>query len=244
MTNYRFFAAGESPALEYAVENLTRHGYTFLPCPDDSVTHLLLPVPSFDDQGVIVGGEELGQLLETLPQTVTVIGGQLDHPLLRGYKTIDLLKDHQYLTRNAKITACCAVGIAMEQLDGVLADYPCLVIGWGRIGKSLVRFLRGLDVKVTVCARKEGDRAILRALGYESAEVSGVDPRDYRIIFNTAPQMVMPESPAGILKIDLASVPGLGGRDVIRARSLPSRLAPYSSGKLIAQTVLEKENLL
>jgi hypothetical protein len=95
-----------------------------------------------------------------------------------------------------------------------------------------------------VCARKEGDRAILRALGYDSAEVSHVDPRNYKIIFNTAPQMVLPESPAGILKIDLASVPGLGGRDVIRARQLPGLRAPYSSGKLIAQTVIEKESTL
>lgn len=244
MTNFRFYAAGESAALQYAVENLTRHGYTFLPCPDDTATHLILPVPSFDDQGYIIGGEDLSEVLRQLPETVTVVGGHLDHPLLRNYKTVDLLKDHQYLTRNAKITACCAVGIAMEQLDGVLADYPCLVIGWGRIGKSLVRFLRGLDVKVTVCARKEGDRAILRALGYESTDISHVDPRNYRIIFNTAPQMVLPDSPAGILKIDLASVPGLGGRDVIRARQLPGLRAPYSSGKLIAQTVMEKESLL
>lgn len=244
MLHYRFFAAGESPALEYAVENLKQHGYTFLPCPDDSVTHLLLPVPSFDDRGIVIGGEDLGQLLQQLSPDITVIGGKLDHPLLKDYKTIDLLKDHQYLTRNAKITACCAVGMAMELLDGVIADYPCLVIGWGRIGKSLVRFLRGLDAKVTVCARKEGDRAILRALGYESEDITNVDPRNYRIIFNTAPQMLLPETPAGILKIDLASVAGLGGRDVIRARSLPRLRAPYSSGKLIAQTIIEKEALL
>lgn len=244
MNNYRFFVAGESPALQYAVENLTQLGFTFLPYPDDTVTHLLLPVPSFDDQGFVIGGEDLAEVLKQLPKDIMVIGGKLNHPLLNGYKTLDLLMDHQYLTRNAKITACCAVGIAMEQLDGVLADYPCLVIGWGRIGKSLVRFLRGLDAKVMVCTRKEGDRAILRALGYQSADISQISPGDYKIIFNTAPQMVLPESPRGILKIDLASVPGMGGSDVIRARRLPQLRAPYSSGKLIAQTIVEKEQLL
>ena len=244
MTNYRFYAAGDSHALQYAVEALRCRGYTFLPCPDDSVTHLLLPIPSFDDQGFLIGGEDLQQLLSQLPEDITVIGGKLEHPLLSGYKKIDLLNDHHYLTKNAKITASCAVALAMEQLDGVIADYPCLVIGWGRIGKSLVRFLRGLDVKVTVCARKEGDRAILRALGYESEDVSRIDPKNYGIIFNTAPQMVLPETPAGILKIDLASVPGLGGRDVIRARQLPSHRAPFSAGNLIAQTIAEKEPLV
>ena len=40
------------------------------------------------------------------------------------------------------------------------------------------------------------------------------------------------------LKIDLASLPGMDGSDVIVARGLPNLEAPESSGHLIAKTVL------
>ena len=65
---------------------------------------------------------------------------------------------------------------------------------------------------------------------------------DFRLIFNTAPGMMVPAHIAAscqsCLKVDLASVPGIGGADVIQARGLPGLHVPESAGKLIARTVL------
>jgi len=112
------------------------------------------------------------------------------------------------------------------------------VIGWGRIGKCLAQLLKSIGAQVTVAARKESDRVMLKALGYGALDTCELDTTPYRLIFNTVPQMICPDCPGKGLKIDLASKLGLGGEDVLWARGLPGKDAPESSGHLIAQTVL------
>lgn len=233
-----FYAAGQSEALVHAIGLLHNAGIEFLPCPDRQVSHLLLPVPSFDGDGYIRGGPSPEAMLWQLPENVTVIGGGLDRPELEGYPVMDLLKDPGYVAENAAITACCAIRLAAGKLPVVWQDCPVLVVGWGRIGKCLARLLYQLGARVAVAARKETDRAMLRAFGYTALQLQDTDPRQYRVIFNTVPAMVLPDCPGNALKIDLASQPGIGGGDVIPARGLPGKMAPESSGALMARTVL------
>lgn len=233
-----FYRAGICPALDYAQRLLESWGYHFLPEPGAKVQYLLLPVPSFDGEGQIKDGGDLEALLRTLPKSVTVIGGNLNTPLLDNYKTMDLLQDADYVTGNAKITAHCALKLAMEQLPVILAGQRVLIIGWGRIGKCLSQLLKNMGAQVTVAARKEPDRSMLRALGYAAVDTADIDTRPYRVIYNTAPTMVCPDCPSSALKIDLASRPGLGGPDVLWARGLPRKMAPESSGALIAGCVV------
>ena len=100
-------------------------------CP--KATHWLLPVPT--------------KLKVDAPPGVTVIGGNLAVP------GMDLLKDPFYLAENAAITARCA----MHLIDKEMKDLPVLVLGWGRIGKCLGKFLTEAGAKVTIAARKESD---------------------------------------------------------------------------------------
>ena len=227
-----FYIGGNSPALTFAIEILAKSGIDFSGKP----THLLLPVPSISQDGNIIGGNDLHSLLKELSQSITIIGGNL--PELPGYEVWDLLKDPEYVAENAYITAHCAVRLAMDRLPIALRHRKVLVIGWGRIGKCLAALLKGLEADVTVAARKEADRAILRALGYGSADTEKLDCAGYRVIFNTAPATILPSGPADCLKIDLASTPGIGGNDVIHARGLPGKDAPEASGELIARTIL------
>ena len=86
---------------------------------------------------------------------------------------------------------------------------------------------------------------MLGALGYRTQEVP--DAAGFRVVINTAPAVVLSQCPAGILKMELSSVMGLPGEDVLWARGLPAIYAPESSGKLIAETVnrlLKKEEPL
>jgi len=232
------YAAGYSPAMSYCIQALKKAGFTILSEPNLQATHLLLPVPSFAPDGSIVGGGNLSTLLTLLPKNIVVIGGNLDRPELDYYTTIDLLQDPAYLALNAQITAHCAVKLAMNQLPVILDGCPVLVIGWGRIGKCLAQLLKQLGAVVTVCARKESDRSILRAMGYGTTDYPQVVLPDYRVIFNTVPTMLFPRCPGDGLKIDLASRLGLGSEDVIWARGLPGKDAPGSSGALIAQSVI------
>lgn len=237
-----FYSTGHTAALVHAIRLLHDHGVEFLPCPDRHATHLLLPVPSFDPDGRIKGGGSLEALLWQLPDDVIIIGGMLDRPELAKYQKIDLLEDPGYVAENAAITAYCAVRLAMQKLPVMLKGCPTLIAGWGRIGKCLARLLRQMDADVTVAARKEADRAMAKALGYKAVDISGADPRFYRLIFNTAPEMVLEPCPGKAIKIDLASRPGISGEDVIWARGLPGKDAPESSGTLIAETILHYIN--
>ena len=222
--------AGRSAALGYARQVLENAGISF----GEEGRYLLLPVPSFESDGSIKGGGTLPELKED----TIILGGMLDRPELSKYTCIDLLKDPLYTAQNAKITAHCALRLAMNILPATLDDQPVLVIGWARIGKCLAQLLKSIGAKVTVAARKESDRVMLKALGYGVKDTTALNTAPYRVIFNTVPQMVCAECNGDGLKIDLASKPGLGGEDVIWARGLPGKDAPESSGRLIAQTVL------
>ena len=236
MGAYRFFIRGNSPALTCAAQILAESGCDFTQDPQ----YLLLPVPSMQPDGTIVGGGDLKCILQELPLDITVIGGNL--PELSGYRVWDLLKDPGYVAENAYITAHCAVRLAMDRLPIALRHCKVLIIGWGRIGKCLSALLKGLEADVTVAARKEADRAILHALGYHSTDTENLNCAGYRVIFNTVPATVLPTGPVGCLKIDLASTPGIGGNDVIHARGLPGKDAPEASGELIARTVIKYLN--
>lgn len=238
MHNTVFYLAGDSAALRYAGEYLEDMGVTIAQRPDNRVTHLLLPVPSFEN-GRVKGGWRLESILASLPGDLTVIGGNLEHPSLARYPRIDLLKDPYYIAENADITAHCAVKLALSKLPVTLKGQPVLVIGWGRIGKCLAKLLCTMGAEVAVYARKEADRATLAALGYFPKQALD----GYRIIFNTAPAPVISQEEAALcrsdcLKIDLASEVGIAGDDVLWARGLPGKDAPESSGKLIARTIL------
>lgn len=239
------YPLGTTDACHYAAEFLAQDGIGLIDHPAPEVTHLLLDVPSFGADGTLRGGGELGSFLEMLPEGITVVGGNLGHGLLSMYRTIDLLKDAQYLAVNAAITADCALRVAAPLMVTTFADSPALIIGWGRIGKCLGQLLKAIGCEVTIAARKETDRAMIRALGFAAvdiSEVSTVLPK-CRLIFNTVPEMVLHKDQLALCKkctkIDLASKPGMEGDDVVWARGLPGIHAPESSGRLIAKTFLK-----
>ena len=232
MAKHLIYPIGSGSACRYASAFLEQAGLALVDHPTPEVTHLLLDVPS---------KEWAEKTLEMLPHYITVIGGNLNQPALEGYRKLDLLQDEGYLSKNAMITAECALQAAAPLLTTTLYRTSVLIIGWGRIGKCLGNLLKAMGSDVTIAARKPADRAILEALGYKACQLSDPLTR-YRLIFNTAPELILTKSRLdqcrNCVKIDLASRDGLEGDDVVRARGLPGIYAPESSGQLIAETIL------
>lgn len=250
MRNWNLYAGGSTEAVRYAAGILRDQGISVSDSVTDDVSLLLLDVPAFAADGSLRGGGCIADLLSTLPKDITVIGGKLNHDALSGYRRMDLLADPEYLARNAAITAHCAVKVTLPYLNRTLQNCPVLILGWGRIGKCLARLLRGMDAEVAVYARNPKDKAMLAALGYQNADIT--DLHGCRIIYNTVPAQFLDQEAfrqcrSDCVKIELASIRGIPGSDVIIAGGLPGLLAPESSGKLIAETVLrilEKEDSL
>lgn len=246
MDSVLIYHKGTTAACAQAAAFLSDQGIGLVDHPTPEVTHLLLDVPSFSSDGGLRGGGQLSEVLERLPPDTVVIGGKLDHPDLHRHRTIDLLADEEYLAKNAAITAHCALEIAASALETTFRETPTLLIGWGRIGKCLTAQLSGLGCPLTVAVRNSKDRAMLAALGREAVdipEIPGILPRT-RLLINTVPTPVLTEEILAkypkCVKLDLASAPGLVGTGVIRARGLPGRCAPESSGRLIAETISRK----
>lgn len=231
-----FYTAGQTDALHYAQNRLLQWGYSVSPIPSTHVTHLLLPVPSFDSLDTLKGGQHLSDTLKFLPENITILGGNL--PVLP-YRTIDFLKDEFYLQENADITAQCALKILEQQL-GSLKNASVLVIGWGRIGKKLLPLLKREGAAVTVAVRRENTLSQLLTTKENAVLISAWEPSRYDIIINTAPAALLDESETNstTFLMDLASVQGITGHRVLRARGLPNKEAPEASGTLIAKTAL------
>lgn len=234
------YPIGTTAGCGFAAKALARSGIPLTDHPSPEVTHLLLDIPSFEPNGQLRGGGRLEDQLERLPDSITVIGGNLRHSVLENYETIDLLKDEQYLAMNAAITADCAIRVAGEKLKTTFRDTQVLILGWGRIGKCLSQLLTGLHCPVTVAARKDTDRAQIRSLNIPAVDFFEAQKLavTYDLIFNTVPAPVLTQLPAGTLGVELASVDGIMGENVITARGLPGKVAPVSSGRLIARTLL------
>lgn len=231
-----------TPALAYAGKALAKAGISVTACPGLEVTHLLLPVPSFGANGLINGGGDMNALLEQLPRDLTILGGNLDHPVLERYRVFDLLRCPAYLWENAAITAHCTLKYILEALPVTLPRQKVLIIGWGRIGKCLALLLKALDAEVTISARKETDRAMVQAFGFGAVDCADphFSPDPYRVVVNTVPSAVLNGDTCvpNCYKLDLASRLGISGENVVWARGLPGKDAPESSGRLIARTVL------
>lgn len=252
MKNALIYPLGATSACRFASSFLKTEGIALTDHPSPEVTHLLLDAPSFSSPGILRSGDDISRILPMLPPNITIIGGNLDDPILDTYSKLDVLQDPLYLAKNALITAECALKVAFSHMDFTFTDSSALILGWGRIGKCLAKLLRGLGCDVVVAARKDTDRAMLQALGYKAVnypEIKAFLPK-IRLLFNTVPEALLSFDDAHsyrqCVKIDLASKPGIAGDDVIIARGLPGIYAPESSGKLLAQTIIrlsEEANL-
>lgn len=224
MCGIKIFPMGDGSAVRFAVRELEHWGIAIAPELTEEVSHVLLDVPTKNTD------------FSKIPPKTVIIGGNLDG-IPADYSKVDLLRDAQYVSENAALTADCALRLLGQHLPVAFQDCPILVIGWGRIGKCLALLLKHMGAKVSVAARKPSDLGMLTALGYNAVEIGMVDANCYRAILNTAPAPVLGTG-GNCIKIDLASQLGMAGDDVIWARGLPGKMLPESSGALIARAVL------
>ena len=163
-----------------------------------------------------------------------------------------------FAAANAVPTAEGAIELAMRVTDFTICGCRCLVAGYGRIGRVLSSFLKGLGADVTVSARKPGDLEFIKAAGMTAIRTDRLSGK-YELIFNTVPSLVFDRKNLAACAvdsviIDLASAPGGVDREtagrmnipVYHALSLPGKVAPETAGKIIKNAVyniMEEEGI-
>lgn len=169
---------------------------------------------------------------------------------------IDLMKNEKLTILNIIPTVEGAIQIAMEKTRITINNSNCLILGFGRIGKLLSKYLYNLGAKVSCMARNTKDLAWIKALNYNPVSIANLDNelnRNYAIIFNTIPAMILDSNKLKLIKneetliIELASMPG--GIDfakaeeykinVVKALGLPGKVAPVTAAKYIKEILDE-----
>ena len=190
-----------------------------------------------------------------LPEKTRVMTGSLGDILqgaaqIRRWQVCNPGWEESFAVGNAVPSAEGAVSAAMTSSDTCVHASDCLVLGYGRLGRLLARMLRGLGARVLVAARKDKDRAWIRAEGHAACDYPELlgRIREMQFVFNTVPALVLEgallcATRPDVRIIDLAGAPyGVDfeaakrlGRKAWIEPSLPGRYAPsYAGGVLLA----------
>ena len=227
----------------------------------DNIDVLVLP-PVATNDGVTVNTPfynknlYLDTVFDKLCPGAKIFGGNLSDDLSAvlissGFTVTDYFKNEKLILANTIPTAEGALQLALEETPYVLRGAKTAVMGFGRVGSETARLFKNVGANVFVFDRKADKRKTaeemgLSALSFDSDKIYSSD-----IIINTVPALVLTKDilkklSTDTLIIDLASKPGgvdlsyakLRGLNVIWALSLPGKVAPVTSGEIIAKTII------
>lgn len=224
---------------------------------------IILPLPVTRDNKTIAAPfaktpMPLAETIQMIRSDQVVFGGMLTETVrsVKGFERLtsyDYFEREELAVRNAIPTAEGAIAIAMQHLGITLNSARCLITGYGRIGKLVAKLLKGFGSDVTVCVRSKSDEAWLQAAGIRCISYEDLSSGEggFDVVFNTVPTAVFHKRELQTLGpqtvfIDLASNPGgvdceeaqQAGISVIRALSLPAKVAPVTAGEIISDTIL------
>lgn len=164
----------------------------------------------------------------------------------------DYYKSEALTVKNAVLTAEAAIAIAIKETKTSLFGSKSLVIGYGRIGKILSRYLKALGSTVTATSRSRDCLAVIESDGFKSLSTNRCreNAADYDYIFNTVPFPIMDDvffnnCNKDTFIEDLATDSGTDfdaakqkGINAMLCSSLPGRFSPKKAGAFITEEIL------
>jgi len=163
----------------------------------------------------------------------------------------DYTAREEFSIRNAVLTAEGALELIMREYEDSVFGADVLISGYGRIGRILARYLKGLGACVTAAVRRPEKRAWAVCEGINVCDYSFREIKNHDIIINTVPAQVfnadvIDRMDDDVFIIDLASSPG--GFDTVRAQDrgltligapgLPGKTSPKAAGRIIKDTIM------
>lgn len=213
---------------------------------------LTLNTPLFDEVVLI------SDILPLLSGKKIVFGGQLPISFCeeldsRGCPYCDYFLLDELAIYNAVPTAEGVVQVLIEELPITIHAMKCAILGYGRVGKVLASTLSSLGADVTVFARKQSSFAEIYASSMKPKQFEALTEENntFDAVINTIPVKVLGASQLSRLNsecvlIEVASAPfGIDFQaakemafKVIKAGSLPGKVAPKTAGEIIGRSIL------
>ena len=173
----------------------------------------------------------------------------------KGIRCFDYQKDPFTAMENTIATAEGAIAQAVLKSPVNLRGSVCLVIGYGRCGRTLAGYLRNMFCRTMVWEKDREKAAQAKAAGLEILEEREL-PQALDLtafLFQTAPCVVLKKELLKYIRkdtciVDIASLPG--GLDYPAAQELglsplhllgiPGKYAPKASGEILASAAVGK----
>jgi len=233
--------------------------------PLHEVDSILLPIPGIQDNGIAestFSKEKIiltKELINKTKHNSTIYSGIIT-PFLNqlakktNRQLVALFARNDVAILNSIPTAEGALMLAIKHTDITIHNANVLVLGFGRIGKTITRLFSAVGAKVTVLVNKKEDEARVMEMGFHpllDASLESAIPSQH-IVINTIPALILTATlikkmSSDALIIDLASKPG--GTDFTAAKKhniqtlwplgLPAKVAPRTAGTIIGKTLLE-----
>lgn len=175
-------------------------------------------------------------------------------------EVIDVMKSEKLAVLNTIATAEGTIELMIANTDTIIFDSNVLILGFGRVAKTLANRLKGLVKSITCASREDDELAWIEVYGYEKLDLKDFVKcqeskkclENYKVIINTIPSMILDAEKLQyvnkeVLLIDLASNPGgidkeetkKQGLKLIHALGLPGKVAPKSSARFIRNIIYE-----
>lgn len=187
-----------------------------------------------------------------------VFGGMLPDDIVDTIKKLgadyyDWFSFEELTLKNARLTAEGAAQIIVRNSDSAVSGSRIMILGWGRVAKACAELFSAMGAEVTVSARSGYALEDAASKGFKTAEFIDMDAVGCaQVIVNTVPYRVLTRehlerADKHTLILELASKPyGLDldmavsmGLKAILGSGLPGRYTPESSGRYMAQTVID-----
>lgn len=249
--NVCYYAFNETDCFDSLNKAIEEASVIILPLPS-SRDRVSLNAPLFDETVL------LSDICTLATPGKIVFGGQLPKSFCeelsaKGVDYCDYFLLDELAIYNAVPTAEGVVNILIEKLPITVHGMKCGITGYGKVGKALGDTLRALGAKVTVFARKEQALAEASSRGLQAEYFSKLttDYHNLDALINTVPTKVISGKEMEMLNpecvlIETASAPfGIDFQDakerameVIKASSLPGKVAPKTAGEIIGLSIL------
>lgn len=200
---------------------------------------------------------EIEELFKKLGKDQILILGAINNyakelAIKYGIEYIDYFKDEGYQILNTIPTAEGALSVIINETSETLFGSKILVLGYGRIGRLLSGYLKGLGGSVYVEARKDSDLAWINALGMKAVPIKELPSHlgGMDVIVNTVPAIILDCRLLELVKkevfiLDLASNPGgidfacaaEKGIKAVHALGIPGKVACRSAAVYIYETI-------
>ena len=203
---------------------------------------ILLPIPTSRDKVHITGTDKLlSEAVSGACQSDAVFGYGIPKSVRAemeraGALVFDVLECEDFQRENAYITALGTIGYILTEIKEIPSSLSFGIVGYGRIGKELIRLLLFLGARVRVYTSKELTRIELGECGVETSLTdyrSKIDLDGIDVLINTAPTDLSSSFPlgaCGVRIIELASGNNFGDTEVTRLMSIPDKMYPKSAG--------------